>query len=222
MEWNKIKKYGSFIVLIVFIIIWLRDSVEWIYNSMMIIYKQWFDNILRDSNAILFIYIVWVIVLIIIWLLIKKQIFESRKKKIDEIIGYQNLLQRLWWDKIHYPVIWFEGIFWEPVNIDSKQYYLEEYLFWFGAKYIVDSDLKKFNLNKITISDLWYNVGLLNKIKLERLEYTWENISFEKLKQDMISKIKLDNTSVYNGLENEMQNTKNINELVEVMNKWEY
>lgn len=160
------------------------------------------------------------IIIVTVWYLIRKA--KKEIALVDELYWRQNLAPNLGWKDLKYPIIGFGWDFAEPIQILSRYAFKENYGWWLRVKYIVDSDLKKYSVNSVRLEEIWWTDPRIAKIKFPKVENSQERIDFEEMKIQMIQKIKRDEMSCYKGLEQEMKQTKNINELAQVMNKWEY
>jgi len=144
---------------------------------------------------------------------------------VDELYGRENLAVKLGWKDIKYPIIWFGWEFAEPVHVFSRDDLKKDFSSWLQARYIIDWELKHHNLTPIRLKDLGVDDVRISHLKFKRIEESDALVNIEELKKLIIKEIKKANKegpSGYAWLEPEIEQTKNINELVQVMNKGEF
>ncbi len=169
--------------------------------------------------------------------LVRKVKFKKRKSSIKKYIQEEywedKLFHDLWWDTVHEPFIGFEGDAVEPIQIHTleeykKDYMIESNVIWFsgpGLKvdYIIDAMGQRYLIDKISLADLWVENQDMADIAFEKTQKITDIVPFDLLKKQILDWIKdLWKSSVYSWLEEEIQKSHNIIELVKVMDKGFY
>ena len=171
----------------------------------------------------LVILIIIIIVVTTVWYFIRKA--QKEIALVDELYGRENLAVKLGWKDIKYPIIWFGWEFAEPVHVFSRDDLKKDFSSWLQARYIIDWELKHHNLTPIRLKDLGVDDVRISHLKFKKIEESDALVNIEELKKLIINEIKKANKegpSGYALLELEIEQTKNINELVQVMNKGEF
>ena len=164
------------------------------------------------------------IIIIIVVVTVRYLISKAQREiaLVDELYGRENLAPNLGWKNLKYPIIWFDWDLAEPLQVVSRDDFKKDYAWWIWVKYVIDAELEKYNIQNVRLWDIWGTDPRIAKIKFPKVEDSQERVDFEEMKTQMIKKIKRDKMSCYVWLESEMELTKNIHELVQVMNKWEF
>jgi len=173
----------------------------------------------------------WAVVLIIILFLIYfVSIAKQQINWIDDIYGRERLIKELWRKDIKYPIIWFEWDYYEPTQVlsrggidnDDGSFWSDiSWLWYIDFTYIIDADLKKYNISTIKMKDLWATNRMISNLTLKKVEKSYDIVNFKEIKEQIIKRIEEDpEGSAYVWLEKEIEQTTNIKELAEVMDEW--
>lgn len=167
------------------------------------------------------------IIILIIVISVRYLIRKAQREiaLVDELYGRENLAVDLWWKNLKYPIIWFDWEFADPVHVFSRDDLKKDFSSWLPAKYIIDWELQHHNLTPVRLKDLGVDDIRISHLKFKKIEKSDALFSIENLKKIIIKEIKKvdkEGGSCYAWLEEEIEQTKSINELVQVMNKWEF
>lgn len=162
----------------------------------------------------------------------RKNNAEKRKQLIDTFYGTENLLKKLWWSDVIFPIKCSGGQWRQSMTVHSLKTYTKKYLFgsqlvswpstWVGATTIVDSNWTVYQTYRITMQELGYTDPQVAKMEFEWISTTGEKHTFDDIKQSIIDEIARTPDSVYSSLEEKIQNTTSMDELDTILAQWKF
>lgn len=148
---------------------------------------------------------------------LKNDATGNKMKNIEKIIGEKSLFKKLWWEQLQYPII---GIGWdyaEAIHIKTRETCYKNFIsgdFSSAAipAYVIDAEYKKRITKQIKLSELWIFHPQIKDTSVYKLENTWETVDINELKS-------LVKWGAYKDLEGALDNSKNLNDLTDTMDK---
>lgn len=148
---------------------------------------------------------------------LKNDAIGNKMKNIEKIIGEKSLFKKLWWEELQYPIIGIGGDYAEAIHIKTSETCYKNFINWdFSSAaipaYVIDADYNKRITKKIELSELWISHPQIKDTSVYRLENTWETVDINKIKN-------LIKWGVYKDIEDALDNSKNLDDLTESMDK---